>query len=94
MLHNIRQNPQYFNFGASIAMQIQDSFSYIRLFLFDDDGTDIFALIIDDLEIETLDDLVFDELLFRQDGVYVVGVFAWSYHALPTPLEVLLQGFH
>lgn len=94
MLYNVRQNAQNFDFGASIAMQIEDCFSNICVLLFNDDGTDIFALIIDDLKIESLDDLVFDELLFWQNGVYVVRVFAWSNDALPTPLEVFLQGFH
>lgn len=51
MLDDERQNSKNLNFGSSISMKVENSVFDFCIFLSDDDGTDIFALIIDNLEI-------------------------------------------
>jgi len=94
MFDNEWQNPQNLNFGASIPMQIENSLLDFGILLFNDDCADSFALIIDDLEVNTFDKATFYELLFGQNRVYVIGILAGRYHAFPTPLKVFFQGFH
>ena len=94
MNSNVLDYTQDLYFGASVAMKVQDSLRDIYIFLFDEESTDIFALIIGDSEVYALDVVAVNGFLFGEYGVDVIGILSGGNDATPCSLEVYSQTFH
>ena len=87
----MRHKSQNLYFGASIAMKVENCIFGMHILLFDEYGTDIFALIVGDVEVNSLEESSFKCLLFAEDRVDVVGVLAGCDDSFPCSFEVLFK---
>ena len=55
----MRHKSQNLYFGASIAMKVENCIFGMHILLFDEYGTDIFALIVGDVEVNSLEESSF-----------------------------------
>ena len=58
--------------GAPITMKIQDCVFGSDTFLFDEEGADIFALVVGDMKIDPFEGLTLEGFLLGEDRVDVV----------------------
>lgn len=75
-------------------MEIEDCISGSDIFLFDEEGADIFTLVVGDMEIDPFEGLTLEDFFLGEDRAYVVGVLDRGDDSSPGPLEVFSQGFH
>ena len=87
----MRHKPQNLYFSASISMKVKNSIFWAYIFLFNENSTDILALIVCDIEVCPLEEPPLVSLLFAKDRIDVIGVFTGCNNSFPGSFEVLFK---
>lgn len=82
------------NFGSAVSMEIENGIFSGGVFLAKNDGTDVFAVIIGNVEIDAFNCMTFNYGFSGADGIDIVGVLVGSDNTSPGPFKGLFEFVH
>ena len=88
MREEVRNCPQNLYFSTSVSVKIEDGIVDFFVFLFNEESTNLFTLIVEDLEVDTFEMVTLLEILLGKDRIYVVRVLTGLDDPLPGPLKL------